>query len=818
MTTIERQPLYYTFGNHMHWVDMQWLWGYDVLPNSVRDMLHFCNETGAKGNINFDVIGYEKMAAEAPDALQELRDAVHSGQIEVVGASYGQPYGLFHGSESNVRQRVYGVRGVMRLLGVRPKTFWEEEFDFCPQLPQILRGAGYEYASLFFQWTWHTPHIPYEDVPSVWWEGLDGSRILAATRNKLNLHQWPEDFAGLLEQPIIEKMPEAGIVQWLELMPSPDWMCRSELLLPQLHDLIADPRFELHFVTLGEYVEATREHAEVRRYTLDDVFHGMSLGKNGDLFRRLSRRAEQSLLAAESLSAITALFGRPYPHWDAYPVWELEEAWRETLAAQHHDNDECEGLCGHVGKYSYERSLSLSQRVVSRSMGLLASRVAAEPGEWLAYNPLGWERDALVNGELVTVPAMGYTVARETRPVREVTVDESDEAVTLRRGALSVTVDKAHGVITQITSEHFPGGVLAEGAPLLTLKMTCDGQPYTFEQAAVSVRSVHGNHQIIIERRAANNAHLTIAVSLAPELDSVDIDYSAQDLPKTDGRVSAALKTALRFDLPDLTLTHDHQYGISEITALGKKYLRKYPSGEWMTSQQEFEEVENPFTALQLLDFTSGDRGLLYLHDGSQAFLRDGDTVHNILTMYDPWDEDYFVDELNARFRLVPHGHITNAQRWKLAQAFTRPVHVAGVGETRGDIPAQFTGVTCSADNVLVSAFYREDESNGFENYAGAGMGLPYILRLVEFDGVETDVTLRVPSQVAAAYQTNLLGETSRELTTKEVDAQWSEIYLSLRPYEIATVYADLVYGRKIPRNLDEHRSVWATVHRVEED
>ena len=34
------------------------------------------------------------------------------GQIEVVGASYGQPYGLFHGGESNVRQRVYGVRAV----------------------------------------------------------------------------------------------------------------------------------------------------------------------------------------------------------------------------------------------------------------------------------------------------------------------------------------------------------------------------------------------------------------------------------------------------------------------------------------------------------------------------------------------------------------------------------------------------------------------------------------------------------------------------------------------------------------------------------
>ena len=97
-------------------------------------------------------------------------------------------------------------------------------------------------------------------------------------------------------------------------------------------------------------------------------------------------------------------------------------------------------------------------------------------------------------------------------------------------------------------------------------------------------------------------------------------------------------------------------------------------------------------------------------------------------------------------------------------------------------------------------------------------MHLPYVLRIVEFEGVPTTVTLRVPDNVAAAYQTNLLGETTQQLTVKAIDSQWSEIQLSLRAYEIATIYTDLVHGRKIPRNLDEHRSVWATVHRVEEN
>src|SRR5262245_39498513 len=179
-----RLPLYYTFGNHMHWVDMEWLWGYHVLPGSVRDMLALCDAAGVKGNVNFDGVGYEKLAIEAPEALATLRAAVTSGQIEVVGASYGQPYGLFHGGESNVRQRTYGVRTVLRLLGVRPRTFWEEEFDFCPQLPQILRGSGFTYAALFFQWTWHTPIVPQEQVAAICWEGMDGSCLLAAPRTR----------------------------------------------------------------------------------------------------------------------------------------------------------------------------------------------------------------------------------------------------------------------------------------------------------------------------------------------------------------------------------------------------------------------------------------------------------------------------------------------------------------------------------------------------------------------------------------------------------------------------------------------------------
>jgi alpha-mannosidase len=293
----------------------------------------------------------------------------------------------------------------------------------------------------------------------------------------------------------------------------------------------------------------------------------------------------------------------------------------------------------------------------------------------------------------------------------------------------------------------------------------------------------------------------------------------------------AALQTTIAVALPIFRLVHDHPYGLSELRADGT-YLRKYPTGDWMTSPQVFEEVHNPFTALQLLDFDSGERGLLYLHDGSQAMLRDGERVRNILSMYDPWDEDHFDPHLEARVRLVPHGRVTQAQRWRLAQEFARPALIAR-NERSGDasintemeLPQQFGPVYCDAPNVAVSACYRESEAAGvrIEDYAGAGMGFPYVLRLVELNGVATTACVRLAGPVAAAYRTNLLGEIVEPLALARAAApdassiEWSELAIELRPYEIATIYLDMVLGRKVGRDLDAHRSVWATVHRAGE-
>lgn len=255
-----------------------------------------------------------------------------------------------------------------------------------------------------------------------------------------------------------------------------------------------------------------------------------------------------------------------------------------------------------------------------------------------------------------------------------------------------------------------------------------------------------------------------------------------------------------------------------------------------MTSPQVFETVENPFTALQFLDLQNEQRGLLCLHNGSQAFQRQGALIRQVLSMYDAWDEDYFVSDLDARLRFIPHGPLSNAERWRMAQEFTRPVWTIACetslkylppicNEDGGSLPAIFSGVNCDAPNVAVTAFYREMEVavQNLADYAGEGMVYPYILRLVELDGTPAEVHLALPGRTLKALQTDLLGRALPEKPTVENSPATtkyglgSHISLKLRPYEIATLYLDLELGRKVYRDLDAERGVWATAHKAKE-
>jgi alpha-mannosidase len=814
----------------MHWVDMQWLWGYDVLPGSVDDMLAYCRATGVKGNINFDGIGYEKLASESPEHIAKLREAIKDGTIEVVGGSYGQPYGLFHGGESNVRQRVYGVRTAIRVLGCRPKTFWEEEFDAYPQLPQMLKGCGFTGASLYFQWTWHTPEVPMEEAPVVLWEGVDGTQIPSATRNRMNLHQWPEDFQILLNE-LAANPPsaEAGVpplvLQWLELMPTQDWMCRSELMIPMLTKLKEDPRFEILAVTLGEYLEKWQDKdLPVRKYQPDDFWHGMTLGKNGDNHPKRSAELEHQILEAETASAILGLFGRPYEPWDVYPTWELEECWRNLLAAQHHDNHECEGLCGHVAEVQFStiKNLLMSSSATER----LAKRVGTAEGKVFSINRYGWP--VSTGGNLV--PGMGYGTF-DHQESGNWTLNEG--IASFEAGGFRVVFD-----VAELTICEFDNGLAILKDYPLKFIYNKDGAVRSIETSSKGTVEIAENCLYVT---FGESEFIRLWLTPYPETQDLHIYVSTvadYELKAIDPGYGGAVRMVLPLD-PSLKIISNGPYSISQV-GNGSKGKRKYPTGDWMTSPQWFEDVEGGFTSQSIVNMVHEDNsGLLLTHSLGQQWVVTELGLENVLLTSDPWDEKKQRLDSYGCMRLFPHNgtsHSDSVRRTSELQAFNGIYsNIDTFAPQEPALPLNFSAVTVHSANVLATAFYREQESfckRGLETYAGEGMGHPYVLRLVEYDGITGDVEVTLPGPIANAFKTNLMGEIEQELSVQPDDpkllttepeklkpfgVEAVRITVPIKAHEIATLYLDIIPGRKQFRDLDAKREIWATVHRVED-
>jgi len=796
---------WYTFGNHFHWVGMQWLWGTGVIGRSIDDMLVFIERTGSPGNINFDSNAYEKLASEDPAALDRLRGAIADGRVEVVGGTFGQPYGLFHHGESAVRQLSYGVRSAQRVLGVRPVSFWEEEFCFFPQLPQLLQRSGYRYASLFFQWTWHTPELPKETAPAIRWQGVDGSEVLALPRNDLNLHQWPEDVAALVASGRIQEAGIPVVQQWLELLPSPDWMCRSELVVPGVQHLFESSGVDFRTGTLSTVLDALEPHAQPRRYGMDEVFHGMSIGKNGNLHHRRSAEAEHTLLAAEAFSVLAGDLGRPYAHWGKYPAWELEEGWRELLAFQAHDNDECEGLNGHVGYLGLDRGVGLGAHVLHRTLVHLAN-TTVEVGERIVANPLGWARDAVVDGRRGILAPFGTTpvAAFDGPAVPAVAVHRDGGEIVLEREGFQVRIDAGDGSVTSVGPRRF-----AAGTGRLEWRRNGVRERFT-------VTGVRIDGSIVAVDCAAGDAVVTLRYRLADEIDALDLSVSGDLGDGPDRRYHASLVLLLLPESEIVTLRHDTPYAVGAIEARNER-SRKYPTGAWMTSPQEFETVHDVFTGLQFVDLLDDDgSGLLWAHDGAQGFHRVDGGIAGVLSMRDPWDEDHFVSALSAAVRLIPHGAERDSWRWRRAQEFLRPPMVATAQPTikpriEGLAGHRLAGFEVDATaGSAVTAMYRDSDSaaGATQGHANHLARQPVILRVVELDGEGSPLRIRFDRAPLRAWRCSPLGEVESVLDVVGID-----VTVDLAPHEIATIAVEFPAAPGEERTLDGDRSIWATVH-----
>jgi alpha-mannosidase len=295
--------------------------------------------------------------------------------------------------EALARQLLYGKRYFQEKFGVDVAVGWNpDSFGHNFQLPQILGKSGIKY--YIFERC-----APQEAGPIFWWEGADGSRVLAYVP--------PGWYLVNLKDGVRDLLLEASMTTPL----------RDFMLLYGEGDHGGGPR-STDIEAILKFKD-NPEHPRIEFVAPEDYFKKLAAGgidfpvvKKELNFtfpacyttqaetKKWNRRLENLLLAAEKFSALAVFSG----YRDYYPERDVDEAWKTVLRNQFHDifDGSSIGPVYEESKKYYQAALERGQRALDFSLEAITNQVdtRGEGRPLIVYNSLGWERTEPVELEV----------------------------------------------------------------------------------------------------------------------------------------------------------------------------------------------------------------------------------------------------------------------------------------------------------------------------------------------------------------------------------------------------------------------------------
>ena len=413
-------PRLYCFG-HSH-IDIAWLW---PLAETERK----CARTfGTALALMEQYPEYKFLQSQAylyattkrlyPELYRRIKAAAKRGQWIPEGSMWVEADTNLAGGESLIRQFLHGKRFYRDEFGVDCQLMWlPDVFGYSGCIPQIMAGCGIRYfstAKLF--WTYNGGEtFPYN---TFWWEGIDGTRVLAHIFVDYNSQTTP----GTLIHRWEERVQKDGITSRLVPFGWGDGgggATRDHLeFLRRCRDLEGVPRTVIESpVTFFQDEEA--RNADLPVY-VGELYYQEHRGTYTTQARtkKGNRKCEFALREAELWGAAAQWLGR-----FRFPARTVEDAWKGVLLNQFHDI-----IPGSSIHRVYEEAEALYAKVMESATGATDSALAAltrpDAKSLTVFNSLSWPRSALVplpkgfagaelDGQPLPVQAIGGTTCTE---------------------------------------------------------------------------------------------------------------------------------------------------------------------------------------------------------------------------------------------------------------------------------------------------------------------------------------------------------------------------------------------------------------------
>jgi alpha-mannosidase len=322
---------------HAH-IDLAWLWPLDeTRRKGQRTFATALNLLDRYPEFKFNQSTaqlYAFLEQDNPELFASIKAKAEEGRWETIGGMWVEPDTNMPTGESLARQLLYGQRYFKRVFGKVHDVCWLPDcFGFSPALPQLLKLAGIgSFFTIKVNWS-ETNTFPYD---LFWWEGLDGSQVLAHTFNnpvggyngelgpRAALNTW-RNYQGKHRYPrslLTIGFGDGGGGVTEEMLE------RSEAL--QAFPVLP----KLGFGEVSAFYREAHEAARTQELPVwvGEIYlelHRGTLTTQGRT-KYLHRRAERDLIAAEVLSSMNTLLGGQEPT-------SLEPQWQILLRNEFHD-------------------------------------------------------------------------------------------------------------------------------------------------------------------------------------------------------------------------------------------------------------------------------------------------------------------------------------------------------------------------------------------------------------------------------------------------------------------------------------------------
>jgi mannosylglycerate hydrolase len=372
-----------------------------------------------------------------PEREAQVRKAVSEGRL-LIGPWYTQPNEFMSSGEGMIRNMILGFREAEAFGGVMRVAYLPDQFGHISQMPQFLRGFGIEDVV-----SWRG--MPGGTKSALDWVGADGSTChffyLSHTYGQANglplededtvtyIDSTPLEVAGLSKRipAIVEALAPRATTPHLLLMNGMDH-CFAQPDLPAIIDKInrTMPGLHAEHATFAEYIRAVKTYHEEHQIPYTQLRGELHDSKESWVLvdsqstrapvklanDRIERLFERWL---EPFSAFAWLLGQPYPQAE---IWR---AWEYLLQNHAHDSLACASVdpTYHQVMTRFEWAEELGEEIVGESLQVIANLVSRE-NEVLVFNPLSWERSAVVRATLDVPKALNLSSPRLFDGDREV--------------------------------------------------------------------------------------------------------------------------------------------------------------------------------------------------------------------------------------------------------------------------------------------------------------------------------------------------------------------------------------------------------------